>query len=772
MLRYLTAIFLATCPIASGQSDIYYWQNFAGLPGGLGNADGPRETARFFSTQDVAVDPEGNIFVAGLVQAVGAPIRKVSPTGVVTTLALSDAGDEAAVFPIASCIEIAFSPDGCLIIGVTNTIRKVTPSGFVSILAGEPNEPETVDGVGSAARLQSVRGITVAGNGDTYFTNNHSVRKVTAAGVVSTVAGNPNVPGSANGTGSSARFNFPRHLAVDGNGNLFVADLLNYLIRKVTPEGVVTTVAGINGIQGSEDGLAASARFANPRGIAVDGDGSIFVADSGFVFREFNHTIRKITSEGIVSTVAGLAGNPGLVDGVGSAARFLRPSAIAFRADGSLIVADSGNVAIRSIDPAGSVDTVAGGNMANPGTTNGAREDARFASPGGVAIGPDGSLFIVDSGNITIRKISPLGTVTTLAGTPGAGGNDDGEGSAASFFGPSGIAVDGGGIIYVSDGSTNTIRRITSSGVVTTLAGEAFAAGTTDGTGGTARFNNPRDLTVAPNGDVYVADQNNFTIRRMTPDGMVTTFAGSAGEFASIDGRGSAARFSRPTGIAADSGGNLYVLDLSSVRKITPDGTVTTLAGKPTERGFADGAGGDARFSFPSGIASDASGNLLVMDSSTIVRQISSDGVVTTVGGTMDIFGGADGIMGQSQFSFGEFSGVAVAQDGTVYLADGGNNRIVRGRPVDVGDYAFGRLPEQDCGQLLIQGAVSGSNFELSFSELDCVSGIRYGAEWSPSLGSGTWLPLTDIGAGGSHLFRFPITDRRSAFTRVTAELE
>ena len=312
-------------------------------------------------------------------------------------------------------------------------------------------------------------------------------------------AGQPGVSGSTNGTGSAARFYYPYGVASDTVGNLYVADYGNSTIRKISPTGVVTTLAGR--IQGSADGAGTSAQFYNPRAVAVNSTGNIFVADHG------NNTIRKVTPDGVVTTLAGSPGVAGSVDGAGNL--------------------------------------------------------ARFSWPTGVTVDSTGNIFVADQGNNTIRKVTPDGVVTTLAGSPDSGGSTNGTGSAARFAIPEDVAVDSVGNIYVTDFGNSTIRKVTSTGVVTTLAGSAASSGigSSDGTGSSAQFRSPEGVAVDSAGNVYVADYGNATIRKITSAGVVTTIGGSPGVTGSSDGIGSAALFNYPSSVAVDSAGNIYVAD-------------------------------------------------------------------------------------------------------------------------------------------------------------------------------------------------------------------
>jgi len=334
-------------------------------------------------------------------------------------------------------------------------------------------------------------------------------KKATAGvAVVSTLAGQAGSKGSADGSGAAARFSVPYGIACDVAGNLYVADNGDSTIRKITPTGVVTTLAGKAGSSGSADGSGAAARFYSLFGVACDAAGNLYVTDLG-------NTIRTITPTGLVSTLAGTAGPPGSVDGSGSAARFDFPQGIAGDAAGNLYVADTGNNAIRKITPAGEVTTLAG-KAGSSGSADGSGTAARFSVPAGIACDAAGNLYVAEIGNDTIRKITPAGEVTTLAGKAGSEGSADGSGAAARFNAPAGIACDTAGNLYVADSGNDTIRKITPAGEVTTLAGKAGSSGSADGNGVAARFLNPGGIAGDAAGNLYVADTGNDTIRKIT----------------------------------------------------------------------------------------------------------------------------------------------------------------------------------------------------------------------------------------------------------------
>jgi secreted PhoX family phosphatase len=352
--------------------------------------------------------------------------------------------------------------------------------------------------------------LTVAVKGQSIYANPYTF---------TTLAGLPESQGTNDGTGSAARFNQPSDLALDGAGNLYVADEGENTIRKVTPAGVVTTIAGQSGVAGTNDGMGSTAEFHSPWGVAVDTDGNVYVTDI------YNDTIRKVTPVGtnwLVTTLAGQPGTAGTNDGTNGGAHFNQPVGLAVDTNGNLYVADDGNQTIRKVTPVGTnwVVTTLAGLAGYYDTNDGTNSDARFYYPAGVAVDTNGNLFVADNGSYTIRKVMPSGTnwiVTTIAGKPLNSGIQDGTNSGARFGGPSCVAVDTSGNLYVSDSS---IREVTPEGtnwVVTTIAGEGRNYQAPDGTGSNATFNLPRGVAVDPNGKVYVADTYDQTIRKGFP---------------------------------------------------------------------------------------------------------------------------------------------------------------------------------------------------------------------------------------------------------------
>lgn len=331
-----------------------------------------------------------------------------------------------------------------------------------------------------------------------------------------------------------------------------------------TNQQIVSTLAGTAGVIGSADGTGAAAQFHTPSGIAINPNtGDAYVCDTA------NNVIRKITMAGVVTTFAGTAGVSGSADGFGAAAEFNSPLGIVADHSGNLYVTDSGNGTIRKITSTGSVTTFAG-TAGVTGSSDASGTLAKFSGPSGIAIDKNGNLYVADTNNDTIRKITSARLVSTFAGMAGVSGATDGIGTSARFTTPYGVAVDSGNNIYVADSGNATVRKITGGQSVTTLAGTAGVTGALDGTGGAAQFNEPYGIVVDIANTVYVTDSTSNTIRKITSTGIVTTFVGTAGVTGFLDGVGAAAQLNTPQGIASDSGGNLYVSDSvnNTVRKI------------------------------------------------------------------------------------------------------------------------------------------------------------------------------------------------------------
>ncbi len=725
--------------------------------GAVGTTDGAGTAATFNLPWGIAINPiDGAIVVT---DQGGNKVRRITPDGRVTTIAGTGAtgGTDGAgdVATFNSPAGVAIANDGAIYVAEVggHRIRKIVFTGTdprnpahytVSTLAGS-GTPGFADGIGTAARFNAPRAVAVDESGNVYVadTENHRIRRISPTGEVVTIAGT-GVAGYVDGTGDTARFNGPSGI-VWVNNTLIVSERINQRIRQIRlREGnaspakasswFVATLAG-TGSAGSADGSGNVATFNQPNGLAVDGSGNVYVADYG------NHKIRKVTptsgffpigvatgsaptepvqlanadgvipnsdfganlpyivyeealSPGAVSsakewwfavpegvtafeftvrveanttglaapeaatgvgsanvlvrTFAGATNAVGFADGIATQARFNTIGGVAVDAFGNVYVADSANHAIRRISASGIVSTVAG-NVGAPasGDVDGFGTQARFNSPRGIAVTADGTvLFVADYGNHKVKRISTYPwsdptnpdnwTVSTIAGT-GTAGAADGPGNTATLNNPWGIALDSWGNVYVTEFSGNRVRRLQFKGgdpslatnwQVSLVAGDnsaaAGAAGNTDGTGSAARFNEPRHIAVDRAGNLYVADGANHRIRKIvnalaSGGGTVSTFAGSTAGYA--DGTGTSAQFNSPSGVTVDSAGYLYVADTSNhrIRRVSPSGVVTTVAGTGTSGG-ADGGGNVATFANPLAVAVDAAGNLYVADGTNSER--------------------------------------------------------------------------------------------------------------------------------------------------------
>ena len=572
-----------------------------------------------------------------------------------------------------------------------HTIYKVSTGGVITRIAGTGEAGFSGDG-GSAldAKLNQPQGLTIDASGNLFIvdTHNQRVRKVSPDGTITTVAGNGFSGYSGDGgPATSAQLNFPLNIAVDAAGNMFILDTNDQCVRKVDPSGTINTVAG-DGTAGysGDGGPATSAQLNNPNGIALDASGNLYIADTN------NSRIRKVGSDGTITTVAG-TGTAGYLGDGGPAtkAQLNSPIGVALDATGGLYIADTNNHRVRKVSTTATITTVAGNGGYGYTGDGGPATSAEMTSAYGVTLDKAGNLYIADCHNQRIRKVAGA-TISTIAGSTFGDG-------APAVFGrlnmPTAVAKDKNGNVYVADTGHNSVRKIAADGTITTLAGTGVAGYSGDGGPAvSAQLNQPRGVATDTSGAVYISDSGNSRIRIVAADGMIATVAGSGTAGYSGDGGPAAqAQLRGPSGMAVDSRGNFYLADSGNnvIRKVSATGTITTVAGNGTFGYAGDGGPATAaELSLPSAIAVDSVGSLYIADSNnSVVRKVDTNGTITTVAGNgVSGYSGDGGSATSAQFS--SPLGVAVDSAGDLYIADAGNNRIRMVNPAGVIDTVAG----------------------------------------------------------------------------------
>jgi len=519
--------------------------------------------------------------------------------GVITTIAGTDwiyRGDTGPALnaPLGQIWGVALDAAGNLFaadIG-NHLVVRISPNGVLTAVAGNGVAAFSGDG-GSAtsASLSYPMAAVFDATGNLYIgdRDNSRIRKVSPNGTITTVAGSGVAGFSGDGGPATlARLRAPSGVAVDSAGNLYVSDGGDNRIRKVRPGGIIATVAG-NGAAGfSGDGGPASAASLNwPQGLALDAAGNLYIADRG------NSRIREVNvASGIITTVAGAGRGYSGDGGPATAAKLITPAGVAVDSDGSIYIADFDAYAIRRVNPQGTITTVAGGNGNGFSGDGGPATKAKLNWPRALAFDAAGNLFIGE--NPRIRKVSPSGVITTVAGNGRFRfSGDGGPAVSATLASPVRAALDVYGNLYIADWRNNRVRKVAADGTITTLAGN----GTPDffGDGGpatSASLNGPDGVAVSPTGDVYIADRFNYRVRKVGPDGTITTVAGGGSNYPGDGGPATAASLVLLSGLVLDAAGNLYIVDNDRVRKVTPAGIISTVAGTGVA-GFS-GDGGPA----------------------------------------------------------------------------------------------------------------------------------------------------------------------------------
>ena len=603
----------------------------------------------------------------------------VSSSQVITTIAGGQwlppaSGSQAKNAAIGWPTGIAFDSAGNLYIAdqAMHIVECVSPAGQITVVAGNGNPGFSGDGASAtAASLNTPTGVAVDSSGALYIADNanNRIRKV-VNGVITTFAGN-GIAGFAGdgGPASGAQIAYPFGLAVDTSGNLYFADNGNNRIREIS-NGVITTVAG-SGVRGfAGDGQApTAAQLAGPRAVALDSVGNLYIADTE------NNRIREI-SGGKITTIAG-NGTAGLTgnNGPATAAELSGPWAVAVAPDGTVYIADTGNDDVRAVS-GGTIRAFAGNGHNGALGDGGAPLNASLNQVLGLAVDGQGNVYIPQFYEGRVREVSQ-NVINTIAGNGAAGFAGDGGPAAAALMNtPSRMAFDGNGHMYVAEEGNNRVREI-SGGVINTVAGNGAGAFSGDGGPATsASLFRPWGVATDAAGNIYIADDFNNRLREVS-NGVISTLAGTGvAAYAGDGGAATAAEIWNPVDVTYDGAGNVYFADLSNhrVRKIS-NGKITTVAGNGNSASSGDGGPATSAGLTPTGIALDSAGNLYIVDGpNNRVREVSG-GVITTIAGNGTLgFSGDGGLAVSAELN--QPNGVAIDGAGNIYIADTNNHRI------------------------------------------------------------------------------------------------
>ncbi|MBL8292850.1 MAG: hypothetical protein JNN08_13485 [Bryobacterales bacterium] len=597
-------------------------------PGYSGDG-GPALAAQLNNPESLVVDRFGNIY---FVDRWNYRIRRISPEGVITTFAGTgwvfalnppEEGTPAPATPLRRVSGLAVDRAGNLYYiddyGECR-IRRISRSGLITTIAGGGNAAPDDGSVATAVLLRNVTGIAVDDSGNFFLSvdsiDANRVLKVDARGVISTVAGTgPRGSSGDGGPALSAHLSGPGALTIDEAGNLFIADRGNYRVRRVSADGTISTTAGGGSAFPGDRTKATEINFCfddrSLSALANDRDGNLYIAACW---------VQKVGPDGILSLLAGNGtysiGGDG---GPATSAQFFGPTGLARDRSGNLYVADIGNNLVRKVTPEGIIQTVAGTGEDGFGGDGGPAAEATLNAPRSVVADSEGALYISDSLNCRIRKVSADGRITTIAGTGGRGASADGAEALQANICPGALALDTQGNLLFNDQGSR-IRKIDGTGIITTVAGNGQFGFSGDGGPATdASLYEPWSLAVDKSNNLLFTDTVNNRIRKVSPDGIISTIAGvSATSFSTIVGDGGPATeavvFS-PTSVAVDSNGNILISDLGGLRRITPDGIITTIARNTNPRqSVGDGGPASRAYLRPGALAIGEGGRIYVVD--------------------------------------------------------------------------------------------------------------------------------------------------------------
>jgi uncharacterized protein (TIGR03437 family) len=562
-------------------------------------------------------------------------------------------------------------------------VLRVTPSGTILVVAGNGLAGFSGDGgPATSASLDNPFDVVIDRVGNLYIADalNRRVRKVDVNGVISTFAGN-GTDGIAGDLGPAvaAGMRTPVGLAVDPNGSIFIADALAHRVRRVTPNGIITTIAG-NGQQGysGDGGPATLASLSRPFGLTTDTNGNLYICDEG------NSRIRRVSTAGVITTFAGGGTNVNPFGIPATTAALKSPVGIASDSAGSVYIADEDYGQVFRVEQSGIITRVVGTALRGSSGDGGPALLASLNTPTEVTVDREGNLYIGDTGNHRLRRVAGNQVITTYAGNGGfkfAG--DGGPATSAALNVPVAVTLDYLGNLYIPDCGSHVVRRVTRDGTISTFAGNGTEGISGDGGPATsARLSCPADVAVDNSGNVYIAEYGSDRIRRVNPLGIISRFAGDGRRgFGGDGGPATTASLDGPAALAVDASGNIYVADVFNgrVRKVTTAGTINTVAGSGGEGFSGDGGPAtQATLFLPGGVAVDAAGNVYIADSSNHrIRRVDANGIINTVAGDgRGRFNGDTGVALST--SLNDPRGVTVDLSGNVYVADYGNHRIRR----------------------------------------------------------------------------------------------
>jgi sugar lactone lactonase YvrE len=631
---------------SDGPNDVVYRMEANGLIArvagnlsrGFSGDGGPATAAQLSFPAGLALDATGNLLIA---DSNNNRIRAVSPSGVISTIAGTGAqgfgaagdGGQATSAQLALPTGLAVDAAGNIYVADTldNRVRRIAPGGVISNFAGSSGGGFSGDGgQATLAQMSVPNSVALDPSGNVYVADrgNSRIRKV-AGGIITTFAGNGQPHGGAGdgGPAVNAQLDGPGSVIADAAGTVYIADTNNARVRKVSG-GIISAFAGTGSFGFSGDGgPATSATMSTVVTVVIDPDGNVLIAANG--------RVRQVSTVGIITTIAGNGTLAHSGDGgTGQGAQLSSPAGTVVDGAGNVYVADPGNQRVRKLTPAGVISTFAGDGTAGFAGDGGPAASAKLNNPFALALDGAGNLFIVERGNLRVRRVAAGSTtISTVAGNglPGFSG-DGGPATSASLGNPLAVAVDSAGTnLYVSDVANGRVRKITG-GTITTFAGDGFVGDSGDGGPATsAEIVEPSGLAVDASGNLYIADSYNNRVRKVTPSGTISGFAGTpgtsgptGGSFAGDGDLANAARLFYPTGVATGPGGIVLIADSVNhrIRKVAA-GIITTIAGTGVAGFTGDGGPATtAQINNPNAVAVDASGTVFLTDKSRRVRRI------------------------------------------------------------------------------------------------------------------------------------------------------